>query len=458
MDDVVAHSYNMLTACGTSLSAGSTMMGYSAVNSASNSVQVRRGSTLLSSGANFLPGETLHVTLSNTGGEYVFEADGGASFSGGGCSNRRSTASVALLQMPSSATGSVNIWAGYAGGQSRVSITNKFTLVGGSSPPTYEPSKAPTTLQTAIFYPITQTLTNVPTATFYAKTTTKQAFFTVVQQTLVTQLPILSNYISVGTVGSIGSGTGSTGGGSSGSGSLLTSTPTLTPTPATPTPKPIRAPIDDQDRVFHVHLQAGSLVISYNITIILERTTYANVSALSKALVSVLMSPVLVSNLKIFDPTTYSALTSLFISTIAPVVTVLQTAAPSFLPSQEPTYHPAVQSTVPSQYTFPNSPSQYSLSHTLSYNFSYFHSHSHLHTFKHIMSCPFLTCLVFSCPDLSCLVLSCLIFSYPVLPYPVLPCPFLPHFVLSCPALSFPALSYPSLRRWYSHRCQHRRH
>ena len=360
---VSGHAYNMLSSCGTSLTAGSRIMGYSAVTTGSNSVQVRRGSTLLSSGTNFLAGEVLHVTLTKSAGEYVFEADGGASFSGGGCDNRRSTDNVALLTMPSSATGTVNIWAGFAGSQSQVSITNKFTLVGGSSPPTYEPSKAPTLQQTSITFPITQTLVNVPTATFYAKSTTKQAFFTVVQQTLVTQLPILSAYVSVGTgiTGSVsssssssssstnpggGGGGGGDGGSSSISGALLTSP--LSPTSTSTSTETTRIPNEDQQT--DVHLQAGSAVVSYNVMIILERTTYTTISTLTTALNTTLQSSALLNNLKTADPTTYSALTSLVLTTsaTAPVVTVLQTAAPSFLPSQEPTYHPAVPCTTTS--------------------------------------------------------------------------------------------------------------
>ena len=322
------------------------------------------------------------MILKNSGGEYVFEADGGASFSGGGCNNRRSTDSVAVLTMPNSATGTVNIWAGFAGGQGTVSITNKFTLVGGPSPPTYEPSKAPTLKLTSISYPVTQTLVDVPTATFYAKSTTKQAFFTIVQQTLVTQLPVPSSYVSVGTIGSVSSSSSNAGGSSSsGSGSLLT--PTLTST----TTKPTRSSNDDRET--SVHLQAGSVVISYNITIVLEKTTYATVSTLSTALMSMLQSSVLLSNLITADPTTYSTLKSLVVSTssVAPIVTVLQTAAPSFLPSQEPTYHPAIPSNVPrdisSQYIYlicPPHTTSHTPSRTLSHLHTYILSYTSIHT------------------------------------------------------------------------------
>lgn len=60
--------------------------------------------------------------------EFVFVTSAG-SFSGGGCSNKRSTSSSASLVAPSDGS-TIQVWAGWALSEGTVSITSTFTLVG----------------------------------------------------------------------------------------------------------------------------------------------------------------------------------------------------------------------------------------------------------------------------------------------------------------------------------------
>ena len=96
-------------------------MGYSAVSSTSRSIIVSRAGTALSSGASYVPGETLSITLSSTANEYVLQAAGGASFVGGSCSQwSRVIVAPASLVMPQSDSETITISAGWTTSESTV--------------------------------------------------------------------------------------------------------------------------------------------------------------------------------------------------------------------------------------------------------------------------------------------------------------------------------------------------
>jgi hypothetical protein len=143
-----AYSYYMLQSCSTSLTTGTKIMGSSA-SSGSETVSLKRSDgTILTSGGNFWPGETLTVTLSNVNqlrsDGYVYQVSG-AVFTGRttGCGSTRSTSSNPTVTMPSS--GTVSIWAGYAYGQSTVYITSQVTLTEAHTQfPTATPVQNPT--------------------------------------------------------------------------------------------------------------------------------------------------------------------------------------------------------------------------------------------------------------------------------------------------------------------------
>ena len=78
-----------------------------------SSVRVKRGGLFLSSGDEYSPGETLTVSISNSGGETVLQSSGGASFSGGTCSNTRYRGSSRTITMPTDGS-TVKVWAGWA--------------------------------------------------------------------------------------------------------------------------------------------------------------------------------------------------------------------------------------------------------------------------------------------------------------------------------------------------------
>ena len=52
-------------------------------------VQVKRGSTFLSSGDSYVAGESLTVVLSSTSGEIILETSGGAAFQSGQCTGNK---------------------------------------------------------------------------------------------------------------------------------------------------------------------------------------------------------------------------------------------------------------------------------------------------------------------------------------------------------------------------------
>ena len=128
---VIGYSYKMITSkyCSTSLTVGTYInnMG-TCVDGTSRSVQVYRGSTLLTTGDSYVAGESLTVKLSSTSGEYCFEASN-AVFSGSdvGCSGRRTNIDGQTLTMPTDGS-TVSVWAGWATSQTDVAITSTFVL------------------------------------------------------------------------------------------------------------------------------------------------------------------------------------------------------------------------------------------------------------------------------------------------------------------------------------------
>ena len=128
---VTGHSSDMITDayCSTSLTVGTYInnMG-TCVDGTSRSVQVYRGSTLLTTGDSYVAGESLTVKLSSASGEYCFEASN-AVFSGSdvGCSGRRTNIDGQTLTMPTDGS-TVSVWAGWATSQTDVAITSTFVL------------------------------------------------------------------------------------------------------------------------------------------------------------------------------------------------------------------------------------------------------------------------------------------------------------------------------------------
>ena len=136
----VIYAHPNQLSCGTSLTAGTRIMGSNAISDSSRSVVITRGSTTLSSGATYQPGETLNVQISSASGvEYIFEAQN-ANFQSSKCGGKRpsSVSSNTVLTMPSS--GTVLVWVGWATGQSTVRISSQFSLLAGPAVPTNAPT------------------------------------------------------------------------------------------------------------------------------------------------------------------------------------------------------------------------------------------------------------------------------------------------------------------------------
>lgn len=129
---VYSHSNYMITTyCSTSLSVGTVMMGFPAQSSTSRSVVVKRGTTALSSGANYVPGETLSLSISSTSGEYVIEVSPNAPFvasSKTGCSSNTRSITAGTITLPNGGGGTVTIFPSWATGQSTVFIGSSFVL------------------------------------------------------------------------------------------------------------------------------------------------------------------------------------------------------------------------------------------------------------------------------------------------------------------------------------------
>ena len=294
--------------CGTPLTAGTRIMGYSAQQT-SNAVQVMRGSTALSSGSSFNPGETLTIQF-NGGGQYALEATGGATFSSGGAcgGSRYLNSAPAQLTMPSTSTGTVTIKAGYAGGRSTVYITQNFMLIGGTGAPTKEPSKAPTAARTLVVYRIYLNLVGTLAATFNAGPSVAATFSAVTTTTLTNALHIVPPYIRVGNVSAAATSATTTG--------------------AT------------------VHLQATGAMVRFNVSLVLEQTSYATTTTLFAALTAALQSAAAVNALKAADAVTFGKLTAVVVSSQSTTgaVTVVATAAPTYPPTPLPSYAPMAAS------------------------------------------------------------------------------------------------------------------
>ena len=90
-------------------------------------VDVFRGDTKVATGNDFIPGETLAVTLSDFRGQFVFEVSG-ATFVGGSCGGTRSTKRKVALVAPEDSAEDIRIWAGWSTGQTTVRITPAVVL------------------------------------------------------------------------------------------------------------------------------------------------------------------------------------------------------------------------------------------------------------------------------------------------------------------------------------------
>lgn len=149
----LTHAYVNLLKCSTPLATSSTIMGSKCALSSSRTVQVKRGSTVITSGSSYIPGESLTILLSSTSGEYVFETNIGT-FTSGSCNRFTSNNGVtATLVLPKSGSGTVSIKAAYATKYGTVSLTSTITLVEGiisSNTPSSKPTLIPTTVSPTI--------------------------------------------------------------------------------------------------------------------------------------------------------------------------------------------------------------------------------------------------------------------------------------------------------------------
>ena len=149
----VVNSYPSSLSCSTKLNAGTYIMSSKAVNSDSRSVIVKRGSANLVSGSSYVAGETLTISISATGGQWIFEASN-AQFVGGSCTDKFRSNSFsptsASLKMPSS--GTVTVKVAWASSQNVVSISSVFTLLApiATVSPTPTPTVNPTVLPTVL--------------------------------------------------------------------------------------------------------------------------------------------------------------------------------------------------------------------------------------------------------------------------------------------------------------------
>ena len=139
--------------CSKPLTVGTVIMSGAAVSSSTNSLIVTRGAQILSSGSTFIPGELLKVSLSSTILDYLFETSG-ASFVSGSCTGQVRVANApATLQIPSTGSSDISIWAGWCSvNYGIVNIGISFVLkapVGiASSSPSFLPTLNPSILST----------------------------------------------------------------------------------------------------------------------------------------------------------------------------------------------------------------------------------------------------------------------------------------------------------------------
>lgn len=79
----------------------------------SRNVRVYRGGDELTTGDAYHPSETLTVSINDTTKQYVYEANGGATFEKGGCGGKRiANKPKAVLVMPAAGVGEIKIVAG----------------------------------------------------------------------------------------------------------------------------------------------------------------------------------------------------------------------------------------------------------------------------------------------------------------------------------------------------------
>ena len=137
-------SYMTSSACTRSITAGTSIMGKSAISETSRQITVKRGSTFLSSGDSYTPGEQLEVSISDTSGQYVFELNQG-SFQGGSCTgSRRYANGIGSLNTPITGSGSLVILGAWAPSKTNVRIVPPFTLIEAVASPTSHPTLLPT--------------------------------------------------------------------------------------------------------------------------------------------------------------------------------------------------------------------------------------------------------------------------------------------------------------------------
>lgn len=97
-------------------------------------IKVYRDNIELNSSSEYVLGETLKVSISNTKNQFIFETTPNGRFINGECDGRRTIADNSLIKMPSALIGSdsdgiVRIWAGWAEGHSEVMVTKEFVLI-----------------------------------------------------------------------------------------------------------------------------------------------------------------------------------------------------------------------------------------------------------------------------------------------------------------------------------------
>lgn len=172
LDPVVSHADFMTSSyCSTPLTPGTVIMGRSAVSSTGRSVIVKRGSTVLTSGASYVYGETLTVSLSSTSGEYNLQTSG-ATFSGGGCSSTRLANTQGSLVVPTSGSTTVSVLGAWAASKSTVSISSTFNLAPPvtTAVPTIAPSISLRPSTIAPTHPTYTPTTATPTISFAPST------------------------------------------------------------------------------------------------------------------------------------------------------------------------------------------------------------------------------------------------------------------------------------------------
>ena len=181
--------------------------GHGAIGSTTSySLNVKRGTTTLSDGSSYTPGETLTVSLPSVPSQYAIEMDGGATFvSGGKCSNKRKDNGGGSITLPPSGSGTVTIKAVARIGSS-VSMVTSFTFIEQTSSPTPSPSHAPTASPSGpSAAPTVQPTapTPLPTLNPTPNPTTSQPTSTPTNSTLMTSSDEQKDILSSGIVAAI---------------------------------------------------------------------------------------------------------------------------------------------------------------------------------------------------------------------------------------------------------------